>query len=155
MHGSSQDRRVHFGDQLLCLFVQALVEIGLEFFCPANERAIVLVAQKIVENALSPHSYGRGGDVKVRIQQVDISAGSEVGNVENFSGKQLIQIPGASSKDSVGFILDPSIHLGPFKLREDRLVDAQIQGLVPEGEPELTDYSLGRLVDAWILLQDV
>src|SRR5215469_7590964 len=68
MHGPLEHARVYSGDQRLGLFSQILVETGLEFFCPANEGAIVLVAQQIVENTLPFRPGGSSDDMEVFVE---------------------------------------------------------------------------------------
>src|SRR5262249_54488819 len=155
MHGPLEHARVYSRDQRLGLFSQVLLEIDVELFCAANKGAIVFAAQKVVENALPSHPGGSSDDGQVFIQQIDVPAGFEIGNVENLPRKQLVKVPGTPGKDPVGFALNPDFKVGFFDLHERGFVDAQVQGLVAEGKPKLPNDPLGRLVHAGILLQDL
>src|SRR5262245_31345186 len=104
-----------------------LAHVGFEALGSADKRAIVLVPKKIVKNALTANAVSRADEVKTGIEELDVGPRGQIRHIESRNGKQFVQVPGATSKDSIGLALNPLLDLGFGNLMKCRLVDTDFQ----------------------------
>src|SRR5919205_1168586 len=107
MNRSLKNSRLDCRDQSVSALGKILDHVSFETLGSSNKRAVVFVPEEIVKNALSANSLKGSNNVKTWVEKVDIGTRGQIGHIESVSGKQFIQIPGAASKNSVRFVLNP------------------------------------------------
>ena len=69
MHGPFENRGIDCRDQVARALGEVLAETGRKSFSASDERTIVFIAEKVVEDALAANAGGGPGDVEVGNRQ--------------------------------------------------------------------------------------